>query len=175
MSGRRTLRASTLYDVLGLSPSATQQEIKTEYRRLCLLYHPDISPGETAKFLRISEAYQTLVNVTDRRAYDQSIAIKTYNASSAYNHPWTAGRPFQYEQRHSTFDQKWRAAHYEDDLYHRYGQRWARWYERSAEGYGRDLLWKVESLKRQEEEQQNIRKWRWTIIMGSLLTYFIFR
>mmetsp|Transcript_1528 Transcript_1528/g.5298 ORF Transcript_1528/g.5298 Transcript_1528/m.5298 type:complete len:169 (+) Transcript_1528:303-809(+) len=64
-----------LYTELGVSRSATTAEIKQAYRRLALMYHPDVNPSEeaSAMFSRISEAYDTLADTTRRRVYDSSL------------------------------------------------------------------------------------------------------
>ncbi|KAF3938853.1 hypothetical protein ABW19_dt0207538 [Dactylella cylindrospora] len=62
------------YDRLGVTPTATELEIKKAYRRLAITHHPDKNPGdETAhtKFQQISEAYQVLSNSDLRAAYDK--------------------------------------------------------------------------------------------------------
>src|SRR3989344_3544287 len=60
------------YSILGISRSATQDEIKKAYRRLAHTYHPDKGgSGDEEKFKEVNEAYQILGD-TDRRArYDQ--------------------------------------------------------------------------------------------------------
>jgi molecular chaperone DnaJ len=63
------------YIVLGVEPGATVSDIKRAYRRLARKYHPDINPGDRAaeaRFRRIAEAYETLVDPDRRRTYDQT-------------------------------------------------------------------------------------------------------
>lgn len=58
------------YDILGISKSASQDEIKAAFRRLAMEHHPDRG-GDSEKFKRINEAYQTLGNQETRQQYDQ--------------------------------------------------------------------------------------------------------
>jgi curved DNA-binding protein len=62
------------YEILGVSPEATSEEIKKAFRRLALQYHPDRNPGNKEaeeKFKDISEAYEVLHNSDKRAQYDQ--------------------------------------------------------------------------------------------------------
>ncbi|MHB9072381.1 MAG: molecular chaperone DnaJ [Desulfobaccales bacterium] len=61
------------YEILEVLREATQEEIKTAYRRLALQYHPDKNPGDQAaeeKFKRVSQAYQVLADLEKRQLYD---------------------------------------------------------------------------------------------------------
>lgn len=61
------------YDVLGVPRNATKGEIKTEYRKLALKYHPDRNkaPDAEEKFKDISEAYAVLYDDEKRAQYDR--------------------------------------------------------------------------------------------------------
>lgn len=61
------------YEVLGLSRTASRDEIKKAYRRLARRYHPDVSqdPDADEKFKEVSEAYEVLSDDQKRAAYDR--------------------------------------------------------------------------------------------------------
>lgn len=62
------------YEVLGVSKTASDSEIKSAYRKLAKKYHPDMNPGDTeaeVKFKEASEAYAILSDAEKRRQYDQ--------------------------------------------------------------------------------------------------------
>src|SRR3954469_141347 len=61
------------YAVLGVSASATQDEIKKQYRKLAAKHHPDKNPNDAKaaeRFKEISEAYQVLGDAEKRKQYD---------------------------------------------------------------------------------------------------------
>jgi molecular chaperone DnaJ len=62
------------YDVLGVARTATDQEIKSAYRKLALKHHPDRNPGDKAaedKFKEAAEAYSVLADSDKRHVYDR--------------------------------------------------------------------------------------------------------
>ena len=60
------------YDILGVSKDASENEIKSAFRKLAKQYHPDNKQtGDEAKFKEIGEAYAVLSDETKRRQYDQ--------------------------------------------------------------------------------------------------------
>lgn len=65
---------SDYYEVLGISKTADDREVKKSYKRLAMKFHPDRNPGNVAaetKFKEIKEAYEVLSNPEKRAAYDQ--------------------------------------------------------------------------------------------------------
>ena len=71
--GEKMTTKRDYYEILGLSKSATADEIKTAYRKLAFQFHPDRNKdaGAEAKFKEISEAYAVLSDVNKRSQYDQ--------------------------------------------------------------------------------------------------------
>ena len=62
------------YEVLGVSKTATADEIKSAYRKLAMKYHPDRNPGNKEaeeKFKEAAEAYDVLHDAEKRQRYDQ--------------------------------------------------------------------------------------------------------
>ncbi|CAL4319341.1 molecular chaperone DnaJ [Buchnera aphidicola] len=79
------------YQILGISKSANDREIKKSYKRLAIKYHPDRNQGDKnaeKKFKEIKEAYEILINPEKRTAYDQygHSAFKQGNSNSSFEH-----------------------------------------------------------------------------------------
>jgi len=64
-----------LYNVLGIAPNASEDEIKKVYRSLAMRFHPDRNqePGADARFKAIVKAYEVLSDPEKREEYNQSL------------------------------------------------------------------------------------------------------
>lgn len=68
------MTSSDLYAVLGVSRTATPDELKKAYRKLARKHHPDVNPGNRAaeeKFKQISAAFEVLSDPQKRKLYDE--------------------------------------------------------------------------------------------------------
>src|SRR5574344_2991151 len=76
-----------LYQTLGVSKTATAEEIKKAYRNLAFKYHPDRNPGDKPaeeKFKQINAAYSVLGDETKRRQYDSYGSADDYQNAQNY-------------------------------------------------------------------------------------------
>ncbi len=70
------------YEVLGLHKGASFAEIKSAFRKLAKLYHPDKNPSGKEQFSKILKAYETLSNPNLKSAYDYNLNYNYSNSSS---------------------------------------------------------------------------------------------
>ncbi|UCH78203.1 MAG: molecular chaperone DnaJ [Candidatus Coatesbacteria bacterium] len=81
------------YAILGLSETASDEEIKKAYRQLAMKYHPDRNKeaGAAEKFKDVNEAYQTLSDSKKRQEYDM---LRKYGAFAGAGGPGAGGFDF---------------------------------------------------------------------------------
>ena len=92
--------STTYYQLLGLQPNASVQDIRRAYRDLSKLYHPDTTalPAAiaTRKFQALNEAYATLSSPESRQAYNHKIGYSTIaviQPAPNLNRPRNSGMP----------------------------------------------------------------------------------
>lgn len=120
--------AKDFYKILQVSNTATKVEIKTAYRKLALVLHPDLHGGDEGKtkaFKEATEAYNVLVDSERRRQYD--VALGVASPAGWYNKNRRRAPPSNYRKvyaPHAPPDGKWHDAqrhydmHYGDGMYH---------------------------------------------------------
>lgn len=96
---RSATNAATLYGVLGVRRNASDEEIKSAYRRMVRQWHPDVckEPNAAEMFIRIREAYELLSDPMKRARYDAGLALEaslrdnTKPVSLGYRSPLRCG------------------------------------------------------------------------------------
>lgn len=89
------------YSILGVSPSASEKEIKMAYRKLARKCHPDLSPGNKeaeARFREINEAYEALSDPQKRAKYDQYVKWSGAGGRGAPGRETFPGFSFHFEE-----------------------------------------------------------------------------
>ena len=85
-----------LYAVLEVEPSASQEQIREQYRVLVRKYHPDLHPGDAnaAHMMeQVNAAYEVLGNVSERRDYDAQLRLSAERPSQPYASPTATAGP----------------------------------------------------------------------------------
>lgn len=85
--------AKSFYDILGVSKSATQDDIKKAFRTLAHKYHPDKAGGDEQKFKEVSEAYSVLGDEKKRKEYDTY--GQSFNGAGPQGSGYAQGGGFQ--------------------------------------------------------------------------------
>lgn len=89
---KQQFEEQSYYEILGVEPTATKQEIRSAYKRVVRLYHPDTArhsgvrkpTSERVEVFKVfTEAYNTLLNDSARAAYDRKLApnLRDWNSS----------------------------------------------------------------------------------------------
>lgn len=79
---------TNLYEVIGVSPNASQEEIKKQFRKLAREYHPDLNPNNKEKedrFKEINQAYEILSDPDKRKRYDLLGSAKGYSMDDLFS------------------------------------------------------------------------------------------
>lgn len=86
------------YDILGVAPTATQDDIRVAYRIAARRYHPDTNSNPDAKdlFISATEAYELLSDVTKRKKYDavRKILQQEKQKEAEINNKYTGNQGF---------------------------------------------------------------------------------
>ena len=94
MSTHTNVSKADYYEVLGVTRQASDQELKSAYRKLALKHHPDRNPGDHAaeeRFKEASEAYQVLSDADKRAAYDRYGHAGVSGAGQGFGGPFAGG------------------------------------------------------------------------------------
>lgn len=99
------------YKIMGVSPEASEKDIKLAYRKLARKYHPDISkePEAEEKFKEMGEAYEVLKDPVKRTQYDQELKYRHFHQgaqqqrSDSEEHSQTQQPPFDSDFFESLF------------------------------------------------------------------------
>ncbi|KNE66810.1 hypothetical protein AMAG_19523 [Allomyces macrogynus ATCC 38327] len=149
---RRTMATAahvSFYDVLEVTPAADKRKIKAAYYRLSKLHHPDVnaSPEAKAKFLALSEAYETLGNDHKRREYDR---MRLRHSTSNLRHaPRNSVRNSVRERKYGVHEAAARSKHYNHDAHQRghYGM-----------GESEGSAWHQDRMERKRQEEAATHK-----------------
>src|SRR3989338_9092900 len=93
------------YQILGISKTASEEDIKKAYRKLAHQYHPDKAGGNENKFKEINEAYQVLSSKEKRSQYDRF--GQTFSANGG-------GSPFDFHNFSDGFEFGFDSRSFED-------------------------------------------------------------
>lgn len=100
------------YETLGVSRSATDDEIRSAYRTLARTYHPDVctEPDAEKRFAAVQEAYEILSDTEKRAAFDRfgRVGAPGSSAGSGYGGGWGAARQVDPADFEDIFEQMFR-------------------------------------------------------------------
>ena len=110
------------YDILKVKTNASPSEIKSAYKRLAFIHHPDRNGGKKdseESFKNVYEAYKTLSNVTKRRLYDSKLNLYkpsevqyNYHQGGFYSSIKTPKSTFNFTKSKGFESKKWDLDHY---------------------------------------------------------------
>ena len=98
------------YEILKISPKATNAEIKSAYRRLARKFHPDKNNGSEEKaqeFAKVAKAYETLGDPQKRADYDRQILQAEYKVSANGKTVFTSENDFARRWRQMAYERRY--------------------------------------------------------------------
>lgn len=131
------------YQVLGVSPNASEDEIRQAYRRLAKQYHPDLNPGDKTaaqKMNEINAAYDAIKNPQAYRQQQAQQQAQQQYSQSGYQ---------EYNPFEDLF-RSWGAQSQSDDWQQESGNSWQTWYTYRPSG------------EEQQEDNDSPGGYRWT-------------
>ncbi|XP_026796750.3 dnaJ (Hsp40) homolog, subfamily C, member 30b [Pangasianodon hypophthalmus] len=155
---------SAYYDILRVSPNATQAQIKTAYYRQSFRYHPDRNAGSdeaVRRFSEISEAYMVLGSVSLRRKYDRGVlSLADVQSAGRPSRKDTAHRPSPDHHHHHPHPHQRRSGTvpgaggkpmFDFDAFYRahYGEQ-----------LEREQILRRWREQRKQAQQEDVRKWK---------------
>ncbi len=160
------------YKVLGVSPGASQEEIKKAHRTLAKKYHPDLHPGDSAaseKMNEINAAYDMLIHPGANRyhqaynqGYDSGPFARTQGQNYGHSQSNTSGRTYTWK---------------EDNPFEHYGTYWE-WRNGAFTRYSNDSEENAENADgtwNSGSDWRNNGTWRRTPVYGGSLLFRIIR
>lgn len=155
---------TSYYDILRVSPGATQSQIKTAYYKQSFIYHPDKNPGNeaaTRRFSEVSEAYMVLGNISLRRKYDRGILgpsdLQSPRRPSS-KEPSGRSPGFKQQQQHKArqFSQTGGRVPFDFDAFYQahYGEQ-----------LQREKIRRAKRHQMQEQQADSLRRWKKEKIM----------
>lgn len=123
------------YDILWVTKTSSEEDIKKAYRKLAMKYHPDRNKWDKtaeSKFKEINEAYGVLGDSAKRKQYD------TFWSGFSWFNSWSSWNPFWWWQSY-TYSTWWDFSGFED-LFSSFGKWWSRRTKASSFDFS-DLFW----------------------------------
>ena len=75
----------SVYEVLQVSPDATEEEIHAKYKELARLYHPDKNNGDDTKMVELNEAYHA-IDTPEKRTGNCHLRLSGLSANPVFRH-----------------------------------------------------------------------------------------
>lgn len=138
--------AADPFQVLGVSPDASEDEIRQAYRRLAKKYHPDLNPGDKAAAQKMNEVNAAYDAIKNPQAYRQQQAQQQYR---------------QYQQYQQQYRPDGQSGQSYDDPFAAFWQQWQQ-QTRQDPGASQSYQWYTYDPYEQEDDRQPGSSYHWT-------------